>query len=305
MESYPKIYHVGHRYLEGIFGDPVIVEEKVDGSQFSFGKYLIDGVEELRCRSKGAEINLVAPEGMFIKAVETAQKLFPYLRTGFTYRCEYLQKVKHNVLSYDRVPKDYLIIFDIDAGGENYLEWTDKYLEGNRIGLEVVPLLFSGIIKSPEQLRDLLETKSILGGQKVEGVVVKNYDTFGKDGKPLFAKFVAESFKEAHKGDWRERNPKQGDIITQLIERYRTPARWQKAVQHLKEAGQLDNSPKDIGLLIAEAGKDLEAEEKEEIKEYLWKWAWSNIRRGITGGLPEYYKELLLKESFNKDEISS
>lgn len=305
MESYPKVYHVGHRYLKGIFEERVAVEEKIDGSQFSFGRYCIDGIDELRCRSKGAEINIIAPEKMFVDAVNTAKELLPYLKIGFTYRCEYLQKPKHNVLAYDRIPKKHLIVFDITSSeGENYLSLTEKHLEAERLGLEVVPLIYSGRIESPEQLREMLSTDSILGGQKIEGVVVKNYYRFGDDGKALFGKFVSESFKESHKGDWRERNPKQGDIITQLIARYRTPARWQKAVQHLRETGELENSPKDIGKLIAEAGKDLEAEEREEIKEYLWKWAWSNIRRGITGGLPEWYKEELLKSSFEEAEIN-
>lgn len=303
MESYPKIYHVGHRYLEGIFSDPVLVEEKVDGSQFSFGRYLVDGHTELRCRSKGAEINIEAPEKMFVDAVNTAKNLFPLLFIGWTYRCEYLQKPKHNVLAYDRTPDHKLIILDISLDGENYLTRKQKEAEAERLELEIVPVLYEGVITSPEQLRDMLSTDSILGGQKVEGVVVKNYTRFGVDGKALFAKFVSESFKESHKGDWRERNPKQGDIITQLITRYRTPARWQKAVQHLRERGELEQSPKDIGKLITEAGADLETEEKEEIKEYLWKWAWSNIRRGTVAGLPEWYKEELLKLSFETGEV--
>jgi hypothetical protein len=46
--------------------DPVIVEEKLDGSQFSFGRF----GGELKCRSKGAQPNLFAPEKMFDIAVE-------------------------------------------------------------------------------------------------------------------------------------------------------------------------------------------------------------------------------------------
>jgi hypothetical protein len=48
--SYPSIYNLGHRALTDLFsGGLVLVQEKVDGSQFSFG--LIDGV--VRFRSKG------------------------------------------------------------------------------------------------------------------------------------------------------------------------------------------------------------------------------------------------------------
>lgn len=62
--SYPKIYNLGHAALAELLLDPVTVEEKVDGSQFSFG--VIHGV--LRCRSKGQELIVAAPEKMFERA---------------------------------------------------------------------------------------------------------------------------------------------------------------------------------------------------------------------------------------------
>ena len=52
--SYPSIYALGHRYLEELLLDPVLVEEKVDGSQFSFGVFEHPEGPELRCKSKGA-----------------------------------------------------------------------------------------------------------------------------------------------------------------------------------------------------------------------------------------------------------
>jgi len=35
LGSYPSIYNLGHRYLGDLLDGPVVVEEKVDGSQFS------------------------------------------------------------------------------------------------------------------------------------------------------------------------------------------------------------------------------------------------------------------------------
>ena len=112
--SYPKIWALGHRAVRELFDGDVFVEEKVDGSQFSFGVFN----DELRCRSKGADINTQAPEKMFAKAVETAQRLGPDLLEGATYRGEYLQKPKHNTLAYDRVPEGNIIIFDINTAEE-------------------------------------------------------------------------------------------------------------------------------------------------------------------------------------------
>ena len=57
IHSYPSIYALGHKAVADIFNEPVLVEEKVDGSQFGFGIYETDpGEWAPRCRSKGAEL---------------------------------------------------------------------------------------------------------------------------------------------------------------------------------------------------------------------------------------------------------
>lgn len=293
--SYPKVYNLGHAAVKDLFLDDVIVEEKIDGSQFSFG--VIDGV--LRLRSKGKEMTAEMPEALFATAAAHVQARAHRLRPGWTYRCEYLSKPKHNVLAYDRVPQDNLILFDINTGEEQYLSYDVKRDEAAMLELETVPLLAQGSIQSADQLRELLETRSCLGGQRVEGVVVKNYKRFGVDGKALLGKYVSEAFKEVHAGEWRKANPTASDIVDRLIMTYRTPARWQKALQHLTEAGVIENSPRDIGKLFPEVVADTRAECEAEIKEMLFKHVWPKLQRGITAGLPEWYKSLLLEKQFN------
>lgn len=171
FHSYPQIFALGHRALAELLLDPVIVEEKVDGSQFSFGLFdQGDGERVLRCRSKGAQLNLVAPEKMFMRAVDVAKEL--PLHLGWTY------------------------------------------------------------------------------------------------------------------------------IVDKLIDTLRTPARWHKAIQHLREAGSLDDSPRDIGNLMKEVQADIEKECMDLISQKLAEWALPQIRRGVIRGLPEFYKELLLKRQF-------
>ena len=80
INSYPSIYALGHKAIQGIFDTEVLIEEKVDGSQFSFG--LVNG--ELSCRSKGKDIVLDAPEKMFGNAIEVVKSL--PLREGWVYR---------------------------------------------------------------------------------------------------------------------------------------------------------------------------------------------------------------------------
>ena len=295
--SYPKIYAIGHSALRELFLDEVTIEEKVDGSQFSFG--IING--ELRCRSKGAQLNVEYPEQMFANAVATVKTLD--LRAGWTYRGEYLKVPKHNSLAYDRIPERHIIIFDINTAEEEYLSYEEKRDEAIRIGLETVPLLHRGIVDNPQELLSFLETTSILGGQKIEGFVVKNYRRFGADKKALMGKYVSEAFKEVHSKEWKNTNPSTGDVIQRLIIGLKTPARWNKAVQHLKERGEFTESPKDIGPLIKEVQHDIAEECSDEIKDALYRYAIKHIQRGVVAGLPEWYKEELLKSQFDNEQL--
>jgi len=290
--SYPSVYALGHSALKELFSDAVCVEEKIDGSQFSFG--LIDG--ELKARSKGKQLILDAPEKMFERAVDVIKTL--PLHPGWTYRCEYMQKPKHNVLAYSRVPANHLILFDINTGEEEYLDYTQKAEEAARIGLEIVPLLCSGRIETFEEFAAFLERESILGGVTIEGMVIKNYTKFGQDKKVLMGKYVSEAFKEKHQKEWKESNPQNRDIIQGIIVRLKTEARWNKAVQHLREEGVLEGSPRDIGKLIREIPADILKDEEGWIKEALFKYAWPHIQRGITAGMPEWYKTKLAESQF-------
>lgn len=294
--SYPSIFALGHRALERLLDGPVLVEEKVDGSQFSFGLFR-DG---LRARSKGAQLNIVAPERMFERAIASIQTLD--LHPGWTYRGEYLQKPKHNALAYDRVPAKNVILFDINRGHEDYLSPDEKAEEASRLGLEIVPAIYHGVLADLTTFRDVINRISVLGGQKVEGVVVKNYGQFGPDKKVLMGKYVSEAFKEVHAHEWKEANPTSTDIIERIVTDYRTPARWAKALQHMKEAGQIEGSPRDIGIILKEVWPDIEKECKDEIKERLYQWAQSHVRRGVTRGLPEWYKDELVKLQFEGGE---
>ena len=299
LHSYPSIYSLGHRAIAEIFNEEVIIEEKIDGSQFSFSK-LDDGT--LHCKSKGKAQDINAPDKLFNEAIETVKRLSSFLNPNWIYRAEYLKKPKHNTLSYDRIPKSHLILFDVNTGIESYLSYEEKQAEAERLGLEVVPLIYRGKITSAEEIYSLLNHVSILGNTKIEGVVIKNYIRYGIDKKILIAKHVSEAFKEIHGKEWNKSNPKGKDAIETIIDKYKTEARWNKAIQHLRENGELENSPSDIGKLIKEIHDDIVKECLEDIKNDLYKWAKDRIHRGILSGFPEYYKQSILIDHFKKRE---
>lgn len=294
ITSYPSIYQIGHKAIIDIFTTPVVVEEKVDGSQFSFKKI---SETEWEAKSKNCPLNGDIPS-LFKPAMDTMLGLMPTLKTGWNYRGEALCRPKHNTLCYDRVPKGGVILFDIDDGLENYFTREQKEEEARRLCLELVPVLYKGTVKEFIQLQELLGTESTLGGCKIEGFVVKNYDKFTSDKKVMMGKFVSEAFKEKHSKDWKNANPGKNDVLANLIAIYRHENRWVKAVQHLRDAGQLKGDPSDIGLLIKEVALDIQKEETEIIKDKLFQWAWKHIAKGATNGLPEWYKEQLAKGAF-------
>jgi len=291
--SYPKIYALGHAAIANLLKGDVIVEEKVDGSQFSFGRF--DG--ELRCKSRNCDLVLDAA-GMFQKGVDHVATLL--LKDGWTYRAEFLQKNKHNALTYSRTPVGHVILFDVSVGHEYYLSREDKEVEAQRLGLEIVPTIPYQRLDFMDDLKLLLDRESILGGCKIEGIVIKNYSQFCKDGHVVMGKFVSEAFKETHRHEWGDANPQSGDIIQSLISCYRTEARWQKAVEYQRSMLQICDEPKDIGGLIKRVQADIIEECEDEIKDVLWKWAKDKITRGSVAGLAEWYKELLAKRQFGE-----
>lgn len=301
LHSYPSIYNLGHRAVADLLRGPVIVEEKVDGSQITFG--VIDG--ELSIRSKGAEVHVAAPEGMFARGVEAIVAVADKLVPGWHYRGEYLQKPKHNTLTYARVPANHIVIFDIDRDGiGDFVPREEKERAASELGFECIPELFRGNVTDEQMLLTLLTTQSFLGGQQIEGVVLKpvNYDVWGIDKKVLMGKFVREDFKEMNAKNFRTENPKQGDVVQLIGQSLRTEARWQKAVIHLRERGEIESDPRDIGKLLKEATADIEKECADDIKERLYRWALPQIRRIATAGLPEWYKGQLLASQFDTDK---
>lgn len=165
-----------------------------------------------------------------------------------------------------------------------------------RLDVDTVPLLFKGEANAQMVLDMVDKTDSFLGGQKIEGVVVKRYTPWMFMGRiPLSVmsgKYVSEAFKEVHAKDWKKEHTNKGKLDV-VISQYRSEARWNKAIQHLRENGELVGAPADIGRLIEEVRLDVTLEEKENIKEELWKIYKDDFMRHTVSGLPEWYKKKL------------
>lgn len=293
VPSYSDIFHIGHAAIREMWDGPIEIQEKVDGSQISF---MLDEDEQLIMRSKGQQLIEGAPSsGMFQPAIDSIKERADLLVPGQIWRGEYLSKPKHNTLAYNRIPAGHVVIFDIQLSLGEFAQPKQRTEMASFLGLESIPSFFSGRMEyDPENLKRFLERESFLGGQKIEGIVAKSYLHF-YGGKPMMGKLVSEKFKEVHQKEWKVGNPGKKDVIETLIESYAVEARWNKAIQHLREAGTLTNSPQDIGPLLKEIAADIQKEEEDAIKDALFKWAWPQISRGTSRGFPQWYKDKLLE----------
>lgn len=296
--AFPKINALGTRFVKDIFQNDVEITEKLDGSQFGFGK--ING--ELITRSKGAIQDLNNPDTLFKEGVEYIKSIQDRLPDNMFFYGEIFKKPKHNTLCYDRIPKNHIALFGAVRLPDNFVSRHSELEEwANRFDIEVIPLLYQGKVDSIDFIYEFMDRTSALGGAKIEGVVVKNYYQnviLTQDiVLPLMAgKFVSEEFKEVHRGRWKTEETKGGKLQT-FMEGFRTPARWDKAIIHLRERGELTETPKDIGLLMKEVSEDIEAEEIDYIKDQLYVMFRKDLLKVATNGLPEYYKEKLATNS--------
>jgi len=176
FKSFPKIFAIGDRHIQEIFSDFVEITEKVDGSQFGFGK----NEAGLLCRSKGQMLNLEAPEKMFNEAVDYVKSIENSIRPNNTYYSEYLKKPKHNTLAYDHIPQNHLALFGWIRDGV----WVDSHEalwdEADRLGVDVVPILYHGRITDPTEIFDMVDKVSFLGGKRSRVLWLKTIiRTFG------------------------------------------------------------------------------------------------------------------------------
>lgn len=309
IHSYSDIHRLGHPMAKGLLDGPVQVEEKLDGSQISFG--IIEGDLVIRSKSlmhatpqtKGTPLYehgvKNTTDNMFDAAIDTIKSLA--LTPGYIYRGEYVRKPRHNVLTYGRVPNGFIVLYDVEVAECTYMTWQSREVEAKRLGLEVVPVYFYGTFQDTNAAVDhikgeFLKNQSMLGGP-IEGVVVKNYAKFGPDKKVMMGKYVSAAFDEIKKPAWKADNPTTKDVLDSLVEMLKSEARWQKAVQHGREEGKLVGEMKDLAYLFKEIPADILKEEEQTIRDAFFNYAWPHIKRRVTQGLPEWYQEKLAREA--------
>lgn len=292
LPDYGKVWNLGHPEVASIFDGPVVAQEKIDGSQFSFMR---DAAGDLHFRSRNALV-YEGDGGMFSLGCVAVRRCSHDLPEGLVVRGEYLAKPKHNTIAYERTPCMHIMLFDASDLHGNWLARAELEALADVLGFEVVPEVVVDV-QSADDLERVTEGSSVLGGP-MEGVVFKAYGRHDTRGHLLKAKYVRPRFRELNKQESPAKTASQGDVVEALTARHRSEARWEKAVYRLRDRGELTNSPKDIGPLLAEVVRDAEEELAEDAKRVLWHWAKGRVLRGVRAGLPEWYKARLLAQQF-------
>lgn len=273
----------------------VRLDEKVDGSQITFGVF--EG-NKLVIRSKSKELDLDNPEKMFALAVQSIKERRTKLVPGVTYHAEYLQKPRHNVLQYGRVPKGHLVLFDAvtrPVEAPMFMDMEDLPAEAARIGVDVVPMRLVRVKDIPAQ-----PGESFLGGP-AEGWVVKCGDAVATR---ITAKIVGAAFREVKKDTTsRNRQNPHGDVAITLANRFCPHSRFMKAVQYLRDSGQARGEMSDIPALRKRISEDIHQECAEEIKEDLYQLFRKDIQKQALQGLAAWYEQLLTNDSAYWDGV--
>jgi hypothetical protein len=310
IPNYGKIIPLDKgKYTQGLFDGEVVVQEKVDGSQVSFAMECVSAERHIGGKRTYAPVvrskNQIVQDGnkMFQMVLDWVRDKAPRLNPNFIYRGEAVTSLKHNTLTYARVPNGGVMLFDIyDREGDRMLDPSELRIEAVRLGLEQVRTFAWRKGVTIEDVRSFIGSQSKLGGTFIEGVVIKAYDkpdpqSFAQTTDAqgfLKVKLVCEDFKEVHHKDWKGRNPNGKDFVSNLVEVYGTPQRFDKAIQRMREEGKLTETPKDIGELIGRVVDDIKEECADEIAAALFKHFGKKVLSGIGKKVPNYYKETVL-----------
>lgn len=300
--SYVKVLQLGDPRITDLLKQPHVVEEKVDGAQFRFGKV---GGKVLTGSHRVRFDEYRPPDKMFRVVVDYVDSIAEQLPEGVMFFAEMLAKPKQNTILYGRAAKNGLMLFDAwDSGGKRWLNLQELSETASRLDIDPPNILAQSDGSEPETLDTMeryLNTQSYLKSEigtsaVIEGIVVKCY----REALPvtyqqlpgLFGKYVRDSFKEENAVQWKG---KKGSPTDMVVSRFKTTARWEKAVLHANEEGKLEWSMRDMRTLLDEIERDIEEEVKPMAVDMLWDTIEHQIRKGLSSGFAEWWKQKLLE----------
>lgn len=171
-------------------GDNIQISEKIDGANCYLQR--LDFNEFVACSRKTITCEKNHNQGFYFWALDNFKKI-PKKYYNLRFYGEWLAP-HHCVYPIEKYAKFY--IFDIMDNGK-YLYQKDVRNICNEIGLDYVPIFYEGPFIGYEHIMSFVG-KTLLGGEKGEGIVIKNQTKLNKAGVISHVKIVSEEFQETN-----------------------------------------------------------------------------------------------------------
>ena len=293
-KKYTKIKALGTEETDEIFDGLCVVQEKIDGGNFSF---FVEDNELIVASRNMVMTGKIDYKGwkaipVVTEAFEKCLKLF---NPSYLYIGESLQK---HTISYDSIPG--FVGYDIwNEDTESFLNWKDSKKEFESLGLEFIHVHFerNGSEITTEELEKCIKHSLYKEGD-AEGIVIKNYSKLNKYSNPLFAKIVTDDFKEKNRAVFKGTNqpPKEDNSTILIASTYSTEARIEKTIHKLVDEGhKLDMSM--IPVLFNTVAEDIFEENAVEIYHTFDKIDFKHLRGIVAKKCIPVLKKVLLERA--------
>lgn len=286
MRKYMKIVRYGKGSINMIkAGEKITVTEKLDGANASFKR---DG-DQILCFSRNKQLDEKDTlRGFYNWVYENI--VAEDLVEGAVYYGEWL--VRHK-LDYGENENQFYLFDIYDEELERYCLFKTVEQEAERLNINLVPLLYSGMFQSHEHLESFVGQSKL--GEVGEGVVVKNTWATNKHGEQQFFKIVSASFKEMNGVIPKKQKEAPQRLGSDFVEKFLTTGRVEKMLHKLVDEGLLeeDYDVTNMGIILKNMGSRMFDDIMEEEADTLF----TDIKQGIGRKLPSLVKEVLVENN--------
>ena len=228
FKRYQHIERIDRHMCKGIHEGECYIFPKIDGTCVSV--YLNDDGE---ITTGGRNGEITDKDSKQLKAFRMEMTESPYTEKIKEYFAEHPNHIlfgewliKNHFVGYKDSAWNKFYVFDVyDRESGTYLEFPkySQYLDDSR-NIRYIPPIDKITPESSDALlkfcKNIKSEYLCKDGEFGEGVVVKNYDFSGTDGKQQFAKYVQHDFTTNAKKTRRKRYGREGEIVELYITRH-------------------------------------------------------------------------------------
>ncbi len=199
LTKYQHVERLGHDDVSGLLDGAVVVQEKLDGANFTVAKHPDKG---LILASRNNVISVGGhPSTGFNGAIEYVLDhpgitgLFD-VHPDWVLRGEWLTR---HTINYDATRMKKFYVFDVQDGEGKYIPISQYAAVMELREIPFLPVIAQYNNPTLDLLQQLTQGPGLYGAAQKEGVVVKRYDFVNKWGRTTWGKLVSADFREANK----------------------------------------------------------------------------------------------------------